>query len=114
MARRILNRRELRAAAEAAERIEEEELDFDDEEEEDSEEREKPAKKKAAAPRKTRAKEIKDVRLKAFWAVFNQTMKRVALFEYHQRDQAEKKAKEMSESQGTPHFVQLVKEVINE
>lgn len=115
MARKILNRRELRAAAEAAERLDDEEEDLGvDEEAEEGEEAEKPAKKKPAAKRKSRAKEVKEVRLKAFWAVFNQAMKRVALFEYHERSQAEKKAADLSTSQGTPHFVQLVKEIIDE
>jgi len=115
MARKILNRRELRAAAEAAERLDDDEEDIGFEEEaNESEEQEKPAKKKPAAKRKSRAKESKEVRLKAFWAVFNQMMKRVAVFEYHERSQAEKKAADMTNSQGTPHFVQLVKEIINE
>jgi hypothetical protein len=41
-------------------------------------------------------------------------MKRVALFEYSQRKQADKKASELSASQKSPHFVQPVKEVIEE
>jgi hypothetical protein len=41
-------------------------------------------------------------------------MKRVALFEYSERKQADKKAAELSTSQKTPHFVQPVKEVITE
>ncbi len=41
-------------------------------------------------------------------------MKRVAVFEYHERKQADKKAGELSNSQKTPHFVQVVKEVIEE
>ncbi len=57
---------------------------------------------------------VKEVRLKAFWGVFNQSLKRVAVFEYSQRKQADKKAEDMSQSQKTPHFVQLVKEVIEE
>jgi hypothetical protein len=105
MARRVVNRKELRAEAEAAEQLGVE----------------APAKKKAAADptkktakRKSRVKTPKEVRLKAFWGVFNQSMKRVALFEYSERSQADKKAEEMSTSQKTPHFVQLVKEAIAE
>ena len=70
--------------------------------------------KKAPAKRKSRAKVAKEVRLKAFWGVFNQTLRRISLFEYSQRAEADKKAAELSESQKTPHFVQLVKEVIEE
>ena len=118
MARKILNRRELRNAADAAERLEDDEeveAEVDEESEGGEEEEAKPApKKKAPAKRKSRAKAAKEVRLKAFWGVFSQSLKRVAVFEYHQRAQADKKAADMSESAKTPHFVQLVKEVIEE
>jgi hypothetical protein len=101
MARKILNRKELRAESEAAERQEAVAGE--------------PAKAKAKAPkRKSRAKSAKEVRLKAFWGVFNQSLRRIALFEYSQRDQADKKAKDLGESQRSPHFVQLIKEVIEE
>lgn len=105
MARKVVSRKELRAESEAAER-------------------QGTAKKKAATKstrttktptkRKSRAKVAKEVRLKAFWGVFNQSMKRVALFEYNERKQADKKANELTASGKTPHFVQLVKEVIEE
>ena len=52
--------------------------------------------------------------MKLFWGVFNQTMKRVALYEYTQRKQAQQKANELSVSQKTPHFIQKVKEVVSE
>src|SRR5574340_371213 len=104
MARKILNRKELRQETEAAERIE-------SETEEGQQAAKAPAKK---AKRKSRARVAKEVRLKAFWGVFNQSLRRVAVFEYAERKQADKKAKELTESQKTPHFVQLVKEVIEE
>jgi len=102
MARKVLNRKELREEGEAAERLETE--------------KEKTGKKivKKKAKRKSRAKAPKAVRLKAFWGVFNQSLRRVALFEYSEREQAEKKAEELVGSHKTPHFVQLVKEVIEE
>lgn len=109
MARKILNRMELRDEADAAERAE---IDADSDEE-GGEEEKKPA-KKAPAKRKSRAKVAKEVRLKAFWGVFNQSMKRVARFEYSQRKDADQKAAELTESQKTPHFVQIVKEVMEE
>lgn len=99
MARKILNRRELRQEADAAEAAGAEG---------------KPAAKKPAAKRKSRAKAAKEVRLKAFWGVFNQSLRRISLFEYSQRAEADKKAAELTESQKSPHFVQLVKEVIEE
>jgi len=99
MARKTLNRKELRQQAEAAAGA-------------------KTQKKKAAKPKTTRRKSksaaSKQVRLKAFWGVFNQSMKQVALFEYSHRAQAEKRARDLTESQKTPHFVQIVKEVIEE
>ena len=100
MARKILNRKELRAEAEAAES------------ETKSKKKKEPA-TETKVKRKSRSKATKEVRLKAFWGVFNQSMKRVALFEYSQRKQADKKAAELSASQKTPHFVQPVKEVID-
>ena len=99
MARKILNRKEIRAENDAAERIE----------------KKKPAaEKKAPVKRKPRTKVAKEVRLKAFWGVFNQSLRRIAVFEYSQKKDAQKKAADMSESQKSPHFVQLVKEVIEE
>ena len=98
MARKVLNRKELREENDAAEQ---------------AEATTKTA-KKAPAKRKSRAKAAKEVRLKAFWGVFNQSLKRVAVFEYSQRKQADKKATELTASQKTPHFVQLVKEAIEE
>lgn len=122
--KRTINRRELREEAEAVEHLEETEVEQDEEledvdaeseeEEDEDEEGAKPAKKKPAAKRKSRAKTVKEVRLKAFWGVFNQSMKRVALFEYAERAGADKKAAELSESQKNPHFVQIVKEVIEQ
>ncbi len=101
MARKVLNRKGLREESDAAERA-------------DVEQKTKKTAKRKVVKRKSRAKVVKEVRLKAFWGVFNQSLRRVALFEYAQRKDADAKAKEMSSSQKTPHFVQLVKEVIEE
>lgn len=98
MARKVIDRKELRRAGEAAQKA--------------------PAAKKAPAKkpakRKSRAKSTAEVRLKAFWGVFNQSLKRVALFEYSEKKLADKKAAELTASQRTPHFVQPVKEVIQD
>ncbi len=107
MARKVMNRKELRAENDAAE------ADAKSKKSAKGEDGEKVEKKKVAK-RKSRSKTAKEVRLKAFWGVFNQSLKRVALFEYSQRKQAEKKASELSTSQKTPHFIQPVKEVIDE
>ena len=103
MARKVLNRKELREEGEAAERLEAEEKTT----------KKKTAKKKTSK-RKSRAKATKEVRLKAFWGVFNQSLKRVALYEFNQRKQAEKKATDLSKGGKSPHFVQRVKEAIEE
>ncbi len=99
MARKVVSRKELRAEHEAAEKQE--------------------AVKKKAAPkkkavRKSRAKAAAEVRLKAFWGVFNQSLKRVALYDYSQKKEADKKAAELTAKGKSPHFVQPVKEVIEE
>jgi hypothetical protein len=107
MARKILNRRELRVAGEAAEAAE-----AAGAAEGTATETKKAAKK--PTKRKSRAKAAKVVRLKAFWGVFNQSLKRVAVFDYSERKQADKKAADLTASQKSPHFVQLVKEAIEE
>jgi len=106
MARKVLNRKELREESDAAER------------QQDTKDEGAPAKKtvkKKTPTRKSRAKKAAaEVRLKAFWGVFNQSLRRVAIFEYSERKQAQEKAEALTESQKTPHFVQLVKEVIEQ
>ncbi len=100
MARKVVNRRELRAEAEAAEAA--------------GETKKKKKAAKTPTKRKSRKKVSPEVRLKAFWGVFNQSMKRVALFEYGEKKEADKKAEALSQGGKSPHFVQLVKEVIDE
>ena len=70
------------------------------------------AKKKTV--RKSRKKECSQPRVKLFWGVFNQSLKRVALYDSDQKTQAEKKAEELSSTGKSPHFVQKVKEAIEE
>lgn len=101
MARKIVNRKELRAAAEAAEAVGA------------SEGKEtKKAKKKTPTKRKSRSKEAVEERVKLVWGVFSSTMKRVATFDYAQKKQALQKAEELSAGGKSPHFVQKVKEPI--
>lgn len=114
MARKIINRKQLREEFEAAEEaglVDEEEV----EEDEEGSDEEKPAKvKKKPVKRKSRAKEPVEVRLKLFWGVYNQSLKRVALYEFTQKKQAEQKAAELSASGKSPHFVQKVKDPVSE
>jgi len=73
-----------------------------------------PVKKKKKAKRKTKKQMLEDIRLRAYWGVFNHAMKRVALYEFNQRKAAEKRAQELSPEGKPPHFVQKVKEEIEE
>ena len=108
MARKIVNRKELRAQVEAAEARGK------------TAKKEKPAKekkekavkepKKPAAKKPSRKKTVKEARMKAYWGVFSPAMKRLAMFEYADKKAAEKKASEL----GATHFIQLVKEAITE
>lgn len=107
MARKVVNRKELRAQAEAAEALEKDTKG------------KKATKKKAAAKktakRTTKKKVVKEARMKAYWGVYTQSMKRVVLFEYADKKAADKKASELSAGGSkAPHFVQLVKEPIAE
>jgi len=74
----------------------------------------KTAAKKTAAKKTTRRKVAKEARYKAYWGVFTQGMKRVAMFEYADRKAADKKAGELVSSSKAHHFVGLVKEPITE
>ncbi len=69
MARKVLNRKELREENDAAERDEKTKKKSVKDEGGEEEGKKKPVK------RKSRAKAAKEVRLKAFWGVFNQSMK---------------------------------------
>ncbi|MFM7520132.1 MAG: hypothetical protein ACKO9B_06640 [Planctomycetota bacterium] len=114
MARKVVNRKELRAQSDAAEAREK-----------SGGKKEKPAKEKAvkegaakepkvAAKKPTRKKVAKEARLKAYWGVFNPAMKRLVLFEYADKKAAEKKAADLTASSRAQHFIQLVKETIAE
>lgn len=102
MARKVVNRKALREEAEAAEAAEKKAP------------KKKKAAKKKATKRKSRKTAPEDVRMKLFWGVFNQSLKRVALYDFNQKKQAEKKAEALSQSGKSPHFVQKVKEEVVE
>jgi hypothetical protein len=102
MARKVLNRKELRAQGDAAEAADEAEPKV----------AKKAAPKKPTA-RKSRAKTAKALSpMKAYWGVHNQTGKVVTVFEYSEHKQAEKKAHELTASQKTPHYVAVIKKAI--
>jgi len=111
MARKVINRRELRNQSDAAEA-----RGADDEVEvvEVEEGEEGKPKKKKAAKRKSRAKSTEPARLKLFWGVFNQASKRIAKYDFTQKKQAEAKAAELSAGGKNQHFVAKVKEAVEE
>jgi len=106
MARKVVNRKELRAEAEAAEARE-------GAAEEGGKKTKAKAEKKAPAKRKSRSKTAEPERRRLFWGVFNQSAKRVALFDFSQRKSAEAKAQELTASGKNQHFVMKVKEAIS-
>jgi hypothetical protein len=91
MARKVVNRKALREAAEAAEKIEGAAGEG--------------APKKKAAKRKSKTKDPESIRKVLYWGVFNQTMKMIAKYAFNQKKQAEAKAAELSASGKSPHFV---------
>jgi cobalamin biosynthesis protein CobT len=140
MARRILNRKDLRADYEAAERrkreddedeLEDEEGEETDEaedeieaeeegeEEEDELEEEAPKKKKKAPAKEAkpkRSRTAKQVRMKVVWGVFNNSNQCVAKFDYPRRKEADDHAAKLAAAKTPPQpfFVQPVKEPIEE
>ncbi|HEV8061255.1 MAG TPA: hypothetical protein VGP68_15350 [Gemmataceae bacterium] len=142
MGRRIMNRKELRADFDAAERrqtdaegeteeeVEDEEEDEEgddaeeaegddevvDEEDEDGAPKKKPKKKKAAPkvakPKRTRAPKI--TRMKVVWGVFSNSNQRVAVYEFPKRNEADEHAARLTADKKSTHFVQPVKEPIEE
>jgi hypothetical protein len=133
MAKRILNRKEMRADYDAAERRknedegvedeeeegveddEEEEAETDeeagDQEEEEEEAPKKPA-KKAAKPKtaKPRSRASKVTRMRVVWGVFNNSHQCVATYPYPKRQDADEHANKLTTDKKSTHFVQPVKE----
>jgi hypothetical protein len=140
MGKRILNRKELRADYEAAERRgkdEEDEVEGEEEDEAEEEEAEaeeeagdadevevedeeepRPKKRKPAkepkAKTKPRARTPKIVRMKLVWGVFNNSHQRVAVYDYPKRKEAEDHAAKLTADKKSTHFVQPIKEPIEE
>ena len=141
MAKRTLNRKELRADYDAAEKRKEEEEQEEDEEEEEGDEDEegdeeeagdeegepsdegeeepkpKKVKKKAvvAKPKaKSRSRTAKITRMRVVWGVFNNSNQCVATYEYPRKQEAYDHAARLMNDKRTTHFVQPVKEPIEE
>ena len=142
MARRILNRRELRKQAddaEARESAQDSEAADEDDEVEDTDEAKgdedeepgadmedgdddeaprlakKPAKAKAPAAKARKPRKPKAApRMRARWGVFDSSMKQVAIFDYNQRAAADEKAAELAAKKNGTFFLQIVKEPMPE
>ena|SRR5438132_12142362 len=136
MARRILNRKDLRADYEAAERRKGEDEEVDEEAEQDEEEdeeageeqageatdeeeeQEAPKKRKPAAVPKPKAKPrsraAKITRVKVVWGVFNNSNQRVAVYPYPKRKEADEHAARLTADKKSTHYVQPVKEPMEE
>jgi hypothetical protein len=110
MARKTVNRKALRAEVEAAEALGKTAKKTKAVGEKKKAAAKVPKEKKPAAKKTTRKKVAKETRMKAYWGVFNQAMKKLVTFEYADKRAAEKKAAEL----GPNHFIQLLKEPIAE
>lgn len=148
MARRILNRKDMRADFDAAERrkeeeetVDEEEGDEDEDEEEgedeesaeeeadeeegddeagedDDEAPKKKKKKKVVKPKvakpKARSRTAKPTRMRVVWGVFNNSHQMVASYEYPRKAEAEAHAAKLMADKRQTHFIQPVKEPMEE
>ena len=65
----------------------------------------------AVAP-KPRSRVKVEVCTRIYWAVFNQLLKRVAVFEFDQKKEAEKRAAALIKSTGEYHFMQKSKSTV--
>jgi hypothetical protein len=111
MARKVVNRKELRAQADAAEARGKTKAAS---KEKATKEKKVKEPKKPGEKKTVRKKVAKEARMKAYWGVFTSGMKRLALFEYADKKAAEKKVQELIASSRNHHFLQLVKEPISE
>src|SRR5262249_43459619 len=104
MARRVLNRRELRKASDQADQ---------QATAQPAEPAEAPAKKgaktkAAAAPKVKKPRKKKEPpRMCARWGVFDAAMKQVAVFDYNQRDEAVQKMADLKAKKNTVYFLQI-------
>lgn len=107
MARRILNRRELRKSADQAEQ---EKAGTGAETTETA-----VKKKKAAAPKVKKPRKKKEPpRMCARWGVFDAGMRQVAIFDYNQRAEADQKVEDLKAKKNAVFFLQIVKEPMPE
>ncbi len=65
-----------------------------------------------AAVVKPRRRVKVEVCTRIYWAVFNQLLKRVAVFEFDQKKEAEKRAAALLKASGEHHFVKKIKATV--
>ncbi len=61
---------------------------------------------------KPRRKSKVETRTRIYWGVYNQMAKRVAVFEFDQKVEAEKRAAKLLKSSGEHHYIQKLKAVV--
>ena len=85
-----------------------------------TDDQQKKKKKKEKAPKpvkpkaKSRSRAAKVVRMKVVWGVFNNSNQRIAVYEYPKRKEADEHATRLTADKKSTHFVQPVKEAIEE
>ncbi|MBX9678160.1 MAG: hypothetical protein K2X38_05300 [Gemmataceae bacterium] len=107
------------AGDEEAEEGEEAEGSGDEDEEEDEDGEPKPKKKKKKVvkevkPKAKPRKSAKIVRMRVIWGVFNNSSQMVATYDYPKREEADAHAARLTADKKSTHFVQPVKEPIEE
>lgn len=109
MAKRVMDRRALRAQADAAERVEGGAEPAVEGAGGEAVAEKKP--KAPAKPRKPRARAVKaPIRMRLVWTVFNNSNHPVAKFDYPKKDEADATAARLAAEKKVPHFVIAVKE----
>lgn len=104
MAKRTVNRRELRDQAEAAEKL------GSAADAGDKKKTKEPKKKAGPKAKRTKAKVI--VRKRMLWGVYSSSMKEEGRFPYADRSAAEEKAAQLTEKHKRTYFIQPIKEPI--
>ncbi len=63
---------------------------------------------------KPRRKSKVETRTRIYWGVYNQMAKRVAVFEFDQKVEAEKRAAKLLKTSGEHHYIQKLKAVVTQ
>ena len=100
------------AGAEAETETEEEGEEGGDDDEDAPKKKKKPKPKPKPKPKRTRVAKV--IRMRVIWGVFNNSHQMVASYDYPKKDEAEAHAAKLIADKKTTHFVQPVKEPIEE